>query len=161
MTRTMNWSDGSETFEQRLTALLNEVDLRLAKGYKVSLVAASAGATAAIHAYVVRLNEINAIVTIAGKINHPETVHRYHKKANPLFWEAVQQMPQVLVKLPSASRKRILSVRARHDPIVTAQDSILEGAYNKVSWTSGHSITILWQLFFGAPAIIRFIKQQP
>ena len=160
VTRTMSWADGSETFEQKLTQLLVEIDEHRAKGRIVSLVAASAGATAAIHAYVERPNDINGVVTIAGKINHPETVHRFHETANPIFWQAAQLMPQALVKLTVPAKLRILSIRARHDPIVTASDSYIEGAHNEVAWTSGHSLTILWQLLFGARKIVQFLKQQ-
>ena len=44
VTRTMNWLD-PEPFEEKLTRLLVEIDEKLARGYAVSLVGASAGAT--------------------------------------------------------------------------------------------------------------------
>lgn len=126
----------------------------------VSLVCASAGATAAINAYAAR-PQITAVVSISGKINHPSAVGEGYKRKNPAFWESMQQTPASLDKLNAKQRGRILSIRAVADPIVPARDSIVQGAQNQVVPTIGHITTIATQLLFGAPYFLRFIKRIP
>lgn len=152
----VNWADG-EAFEPKFTRLLERIDELAAKG-DVSLVCASAGATAAINAFAERKN-IRAVVCIAGKINNPHAVGDGYKRKNPAFWESMQRTTESLDRLNDRERKRILSIRAMFDPIVPAKDSLLAGAVNRVSPTMGHATTIAAQIIFGAPFFMRFIKK--
>lgn len=154
----MNWADG-EAFAPKLERLLTLID-DVAKKGPVSLVAASAGATAAINAYAARLDVISGLVCICGKINNPEGIAAHYVRDNPAFGESAAQTVAALSNLNLAQRQHILSIRAMFDPVVSAKDSILEGAYNRATWTSGHALTIATQLLFGAPSFIRFLKRQ-
>lgn len=154
----MNWADG-EAFQPKFERLLNRIDTLLQKG-DVSLVCASAGATAAVNAYAAR-PQIKALVCIAGKINNPMAVGEGYKRKNPAFWESMQLTNESVNKLDETRRARIRSIRALADPIVPARDSIVPGVQNKVSPTIGHAVTIALQIVFGAPFFLRFIKQLP
>lgn len=154
----MNWADG-EAFAPKLARLLALID-KLAVNGSVSLVAASAGAGAAINAFAARKNQIEGVVCIAGKIHYPEAIGERLIDKNPAFWESSQQVASSLNSLTAADRQRILSIRGLIDPLVPARDSRLDGAHNRVTWTFGHLITIATQLVFGAPFFLRFLKRQ-
>lgn len=154
----MNWADG-EAFEPKFNRLLTAIDTAARKG-PVALVAASAGATAAMNAFAARPAVITGVVCIAGKINNPQAIGGNYARRNPAFLESAHQGTSALEKLSEVERKRILSIRAMLDPIVPARDSILPGARNKVTWTSGHAATIAAQLVWGAPLLLHFLKQQ-
>jgi len=103
---------------------------------------------------------VTGVVCIAGKINYPEHIGQGYKRQNPAFWESAQLTPEALTHLGPTERRRILSIRARYDPVVSAADSKLAGAVNRVTWTMGHVTTIATQLLFGAPRFLRFLKRQ-
>ncbi|CAN5134914.1 hypothetical protein BH09PAT3_BH09PAT3_4350 [soil metagenome] len=153
----MKWSD-TESFELKLDRLLKLID-ELSLKDKVALVCASAGATAALNAFAERRDVVVGVVCIAGKINNPQAIGSGYKQRNPSFWESAQQTNQSVSKLAASDRQRVLSIRAMFDEIVPAKDSIFEGAHNKRVGTSGHAITIITQLLFGAPAFLSFLKQ--
>jgi dienelactone hydrolase len=153
----MQWGD-TRPYDVKRKELLAQIDTLASKG-PVAVVGASAGAGAAINAYAAR-NALTAVVTIAGKINNPQTISAAYKQRSTSFWSSAQQVPESLATLTPVQRSRMLSIRARFDEIVPAQDSIVPGAINKVAWTAGHAITIAWQLVFGARSFLRFIKQQ-
>jgi hypothetical protein len=155
----MNWAD-QEAYAPKQARLLAVVD-ELAQAGSVSLVAASAGATAAVNVFALRKNAVLGVVCIAGKINNPQAIGDGYKRNNPAFWESAHLTTSSLANLQEQDRRRIVSIRAMFDPIVPGRDSILQGAHNKLTWTSGHAITIATQLIFGAPKFLRFLKQLP
>lgn len=154
----MNWND-DRSFEPKLEALLADID-RFAKKGKVSIVSASAGASAALNAYALRPDKITGVACIAGKINNPQAIGGSYKVRNPSFYESAQRTTGSIGRLTTGEKRRVLTIRAMFDEVIPARDSQLEGARNRMTWTSGHAITIATQLVFGAPFFIRFLKQQ-
>ncbi len=153
----MKWHDG-EAFAPKFERLIAAIDAALAEG-PVALVCASAGATAAIQAYVAR-PQLVGVVCIAGKINRPEAVGASYKRRSPAFWQAAQRMPDALASLSQQQRQHMVSIRGLIDPIVPKVDSRLSGAHNRISPSIGHAFTIAIQLIFGAPGFINFLKHQ-
>jgi predicted alpha/beta hydrolase family esterase len=154
----MNWANG-EAFAPKLERLLQLIDEKASTG-TVSLVAASAGATAAINAYAARTSNITGVVLIAGKVHNPHAISDSFKKRNPAFGQSAYLSQQSLAKLTKDDRSHMLSIRGKSDDWVPAHDSILEDAYNKVVRTTNHFVTIATQLVFGAPSFLRFLKRQ-
>lgn len=155
-----NWIDG-ERFEPKFIRLLNRIDELVEQGYTVSIVAASAGASAAINAYAARPDTIHAVVCIAGEINGRDRMHPSVYQKNPAFRDSMHMIEASLPRITPAMRKRILSRRGAIDVTVTAHDSIVPGAVNQVVPTMSHFLTIATQIAFGAPSFIRFIKKVP
>ena len=153
----MIWADG-EAFEPKFARLLQLID-DCAKDGKVSLVCASAGASAALPAFAERQDVIGGVVCIAGKIHHPGAIGGSYRSQNPAFVEAAHGVAAALQRLDGRLGD-ILSIRAAFDPIVPARDSVLIGAENRVTMTMGHAVTIGTQLIFGAPRFLRFLKQR-
>lgn len=155
----MPWT-GTESFETKLARLLELIDDLSAKGHKVSLVGASAGAGAAINAFAARKDIITGIVCICGKINNPDAIGPRYRKRNPAFIESAMNVQFSLDKLDvDTDRPRILSRYASLDLIVPRADSIVLGGKNQTVYSVGHSTTIATQLVFGASSYLRFLKR--
>jgi len=154
----MNWSD-NEAFAPKLERLLKLID-SLSKQAPVGLVAASAGASAALNAWAARPQAIVGVVCIAGKINNPSTIGNSYQQKNPAFWESAQLSAKSLASLSARDRKRLLSIYGMADELVPARDSKVSGAYNRQVKTMGHAIIIATQLAYGAPRFLRFLKSQ-
>lgn len=152
---TMDWS-GQASFDTRFKSLLMLIDERLEAG-AVSLVGASAGATAVLNAYAAR-PACSGVVCIAGKINKPETLSGTYRQKQPLFWESAHRTPKALRALNSKQRQSILSIRAYRDELIPASESTVSGAVNRQTKTVGHVITIAVQMVIGAPFFLRFLK---
>jgi hypothetical protein len=155
-----NWIDG-ERFEPKFLRLLHRIDELAEQGYAVSIVAASAGASAAINAYAARPDTIHAVVCIAGEINGRDRMHPSVYQNNPAFRDSMHMIEASLPQITPLMRERILSRRGALDITVTAKDSYLPGAVNQVVPTMSHFVTIATQILFGAHSFIRFIKSQP
>jgi len=150
--------EGLDTKIKRLTDM---IDGLADQGHTVSLCGTSAGASAALMAYALRPN-LNGVVTIAGKVNHPETISQATRDANPDFYAA---MEHVQGNLQTLSRRgdleNILCVYARHDNIIPFKDSIIAGSgkHRVAGWS--HSSAIFFGIIFGAPVIARFLRSRP
>lgn len=155
----MHWSDG-ERFEPKLERLLQMID-RIGKRGTVSLVGASAGASAAINAYATRTEKVHRVVLIAGEVNGRDRMSATTYWRNPAFKDSMDVVGKSLASLPDAARKRILSIRAKIDPVVAAEDSIIAGARNVEVSLSGHALTIALEISFDAPRFIVWIRQLP
>ncbi len=153
------WADG-ETFEPKLERLLALIDDEITKGRQVSLVAASAGAGAAIHAFAARKDVVSGVVLIAGWVNSPESIGAGYRRKNPAFYESAREVQFSLDKLDfDSDRPRIQSRQALVDPIVPRQFSQVAGARSVTVPSIGHAFTIATQLLFGAPFWLRFLKR--
>jgi hypothetical protein len=153
----MRWAD-KEPFAPKFSRLLAYIDGLLAEGHAVSLVGASAGASVVLNAFTARPN-IHGIVTIAGKINHPEAIGEWYQRNAPAFVQSAKVAQNSLASLDTHKRRKINSRYAIIDLIVPKKDSIVPDAKNTTVLSIGHSTTIAIQLLFGAPNYIRFLKR--
>jgi pimeloyl-ACP methyl ester carboxylesterase len=153
------WMD-REAFAPKLERLLARIDELVKHGHTVSLVAASAGAGAAINAFAKRPDKVNGVVCIAGKVNNPESIGDGYRQRSPSFIESAQQVQFSLDILDEGNyRPRIMSRYALFDPIIPRDDSIVLGGVNITVPTFGHSVTIAEQLLLGAPNYLRWLKR--
>ncbi len=158
----MNWIDG-EPFEPKLDRLLALIDKLTAKGRLVSLVAASAGASAALNAYAARQSQINGVVSICGKLQGHGigSVHSSLYRRNPAFLESMQQLAVSEDKLDAKARARILSMHPTVDDSVPVSETKLPGTSPKLMPVAGHFFGIAYGLTIGSFSAIRFLKQLP
>ncbi|HUS26472.1 MAG TPA: hypothetical protein VMY99_03940 [Nevskiaceae bacterium] len=153
----MHWADG-EPFAPKLQRLLDTIDELAAAGHTVSLVGASAGASAVLQAFAARKDTVAGVVCICGKIQHPETVRDAVYAENPAFMQAMKRLSTSLHSILPADRARILSIHPRADNSVPPEDTIIEGAVEKTIPTSGHARSIFYALTVGAPTVVGFLK---
>ena len=153
------WADGTEEFETKLNGLLELIDELTERGYKVSLIAASAGASGALNAFAKRRDQIRSLSLICGKVNNLDAIHPSYYSKNPKFKSSVELLPLSLKKLKLEERGRILSIRPSMDPVVPPKDTIVEGARNLKSFMMGHSTSIAFHLTIGLPRIAWWIRK--
>ena len=155
----MIWSDATP-WEDKFERLLARIDALHAEGKSVGIVAASAGASAAINAYAVRKDAIVGVVLLAGKVNRPEAVGANYRQKFPSFIESLDACQPALASLSASERGNILSRYAVYDEIVDEADSIIPDAVNQKRYIPGHVPLIATQIIFGAPSFLRFLKSR-
>lgn len=153
----MRWYD-SEAFAPKLARLLQVIDKAHKDGYEVSLVAASAGASAAINAFAERPDVIKRVVCICGQIMGYDHVSNYTYQCNPSFAESMHRVPASIARLTTEDKQRILSLHPVADPVVPVRDTRLPGSIEGRLPTTGHATSIAYALTLGSRKIMRFIK---
>ncbi len=158
----MNWMDG-EAFEPKINRLLALVDKLDGEGKRVSLIAASAGASAALNAYALRQDKINGVVSICGKLSGRgiASVHPGLYQRNPAFHESMQRLTASEAQLDYDARQRILSMHPIFDESVPVSETKLPGTIPRRMPVTGHFFGIAYGLTAGSLAALRFLKQLP
>jgi len=123
----MNWAD-KEAFAPKLKRLLAHIDKLGESGNTVSLVAVSAGATAALNAFAERQEIIRKVVLVCGAIQHPEEVGEDTKRHNPAFWQSMQYLhSHSLRMLTEQGKQKIVSYIPQADETVDPKNMHIEG----------------------------------
>ena len=155
----MNWND-KLPWSEKQKKLIDKIDKLSSQDYKIVLVGASAGSTAAINAYAIRKSQILGVITIAGKINRPATLGERYYADNPSFIESINQAQKSLKLLTPEDKNKILCIYSMRDGLVSMQDSIIEGAIKYKTRVPYHPLVIGYYLTFGFCRIHRFIKSR-
>lgn len=150
----------AEGYSVKLLRLLNSIDRLLTQGNSVSLIGVSAGASAVLNAFALRLDSINAVISVCGKINHPENIHMQTFVQNPDFEESMSILAGSLAKIIPSKRQRILSIHPWRDQVVAIEDTFVKDARNKAVPAWSHSSGICMAVTVGVPGIARFIKSR-
>jgi hypothetical protein len=155
----VDWVNKHESFERKLERLIQTIDHAKRQGQTISLVTCSAGSSLTLAAYVKRRAVIKSVVSICGKLYHPETVPRALYELNPAFKTALLRYPKVESELTNADRKKVLVVRAAHDSYVPQHDGHIAGAHITTIPSVGHVFSIMMALTIFRRRIIRFIQR--
>lgn len=153
----MPWA-GRGAYGDKITLLLTEIDSYAAAGHRVSLVGASAGATAALNAYVVRRSTLRGVILVCAKLNHPETVSPRLLQKNPAFKLALAATQANLKSLSVADKQRFHLFYSVHDSYVPHRDSYIFGVPEDALPTRGHAFSILFCLTLGFPKLLSVLR---
>lgn len=154
---TMRWTS-DESIKPRVAELSEYIDRLREEGYVVSLMGASAGASAAISMFAQRPDAVAAAISLSGQLRGADKVVNQALDLNPRFKESLDLMNRHLDKLDQASRQRILTYRVAVDAIVPPSHSTLDGANNRRLWIVGHNLGIVWVLSAKGRGVARFIR---
>jgi len=155
----MNWADG-EAFAPKLQRILDLIDRLHEEGKTVSLVGASAGGSAVMHAYAERPDRVQGVVLLCGKIRNRNNVSHQTYSHNIAFQQSMDYIKQDLARLSSAERQRVLSLRAFMDESVPAPDTQLEGIKSGHILAIGHAFGIAVGLTLASPRVLSFLKRR-
>lgn len=155
----MPWA-GAEAYEPKLQRLLDEIDKHRQKGHLVSLIGASAGASAVLNAYVERRDSITGLVYICAKINAPETVEEKTYRENPAFRTSLQALQSNLKKLRAADKAKMHSFYSPGDGRVPYAATVIPGVEETILPKLRHGRAILYSLSFGAHSLLAPLKEQ-
>ncbi|HSX15887.1 MAG TPA: hypothetical protein VLF40_03800 [Candidatus Saccharimonadales bacterium] len=153
----MPWA-GPGVYDAKHQALLAHIDMLAEKGYIVSLVGASAGASAVINAYVERLGTVAKVAYVTGKINHPETVRPQIYQENPAFKASLLRLQTNLAKLTADDKARMRSFYARDDRTVPYEDTRIPGVAEERLTVLGHAWGIFSAVTIEFYRVARFLK---
>lgn len=150
----IGWAD-HDPFESKFKKLLAKID-RLQKKYgAVYLIGVSAGASAAINAFAAR-PEVEGVVCISGKIQHPETINPRYFINNPPFKDSIFRVSDSLAKLSPADKKQIMSIHPIYDQTVPISHTLIPGSVEKTVPSFGHIMSIYYTIIFRPRLIARF-----
>jgi hypothetical protein len=135
------WSN-SESFDDKLKSVLTEIDGLLEKGYVVSVMGASAGASMALHVYAARKKDISGVALICGELADTKTISPSYFSRNPAFQVSMERLPQTLKSLSLDDRRRVMSIHPLYDETVKISDTFLDGARMRTVMAIGHATTI-------------------
>ncbi len=149
---------GEEGWEPKFQRLLDEIDGYADHGHRVSLVGASAGASAVLNAYTERADKIHSLAYICAKINAPETVSQKTYAENPAFKASLEVLQDNLKKLTATDKAKIHSFYSPDDGTVPYAATVIKGVDESRLPALKHGRAILYSLSFGAPKLMRFLK---
>lgn len=149
---------GEEKWEPKFKKLLEKIDHYKAKGHDVSLIGASAGASAVLNAYVERPESIKSLIYICAKINAPETVSKKTYEENPAFKTSLELLQKSLKKLGPKDKAKMRSLYSPADNVVPYLATVIEGVEEKKLPAFRHGNAIMYSLTFGAKNLMGFLK---
>ena len=149
---------GPGDYATKAAALLARIDDYVAAGHRVSLVGASAGASAVLNAYAARRTAVGGVVYICAKINRPETVSAVTFDENPAFKTALMQLQTNLQTFDTADKSRFYSFYSVKDGTVAHADTRIDGVKEAKLAPLGHGLAIIYCLTFGFPKLLSVLK---
>ena len=151
--------NSAESFDKKLKDLLSEIDELLAKGYVVSLMGASAGASMALHAYAERKQDMIGVALVCGELAEAKTINASYFEGNPAFQTSMERLPKTLASLSFDDRQRIISIHPLYDETVPVADTRLDGARMRTVMSFGHATTIGFVLTMDAYVPLWFLER--
>ncbi len=150
---------GQEDYQPKIDRLVAEINGYLANGHRVSLVGASAGASAVLNVYALRPDKISSVGLICAKINRPESVSEaeYYLE-NPAFKTSLALVQISLPTLSVVSRRRIISCISPGDSVIPYEDTHVDGIAEILLPKLRHGIAILYCITFGAHKLLKQLK---
>lgn len=155
----MPWR-GKEAYEPKFQRLLAKIDQYTDHGHKVSLVGASAGASAVINAYIERRDKISSVAYVCAKINAPETVSDRLYAENPAFKTALHLLQDNLPKLTKADKAKMTSFYSPGDGYVPHAATVIPGVREYQLPSLRHGPAVIYALTVGARKLLHSLKSQ-
>ncbi len=149
---------GQGDYATKAATLLARIDDYVAAGHRVSLVGASAGASAVLNAYAARRTAVSGVAYICAKINRPETVSAETLGENPAFKTALALLQANLQTFDAADKSRFYSFYSVKDGTVAYADTRVNGVRESKLAPLGHGLAIIYCLTFGFPKLLRVLK---
>lgn len=150
----MPWK-GDEAYEPKLAKLLALIDEYVEQGHRVSLVGASAGASAVINAYVLRKNSIQSVALICGKINFPHNVEQSLYDNNPAFKTSMYHLQKSLRQLTHIDKSKITSYFSKIDRTVPYPDTVIPGVKAVPILPLRHPQAIIYSISLRSSRIVK------
>jgi pimeloyl-ACP methyl ester carboxylesterase len=154
----MRWGV-DELWAIKLDRLLKQIDTYTAKGYTVSLIGESAGASAAINALRKRTKMLRAVVLLCGKSQYPNRVASRLYTKNPSLRNSLADSHHIAQNLTSDEKHKILNIHPIADEVVPVWETKIPGVKNVRIPSVGHAPSILLGATLYNLIIVRFIKR--
>ncbi len=146
------YNDG--TYEQKLALVTTKAKEAIDKGYKVTLIGESAGASLAINA-AAQLPDLHKIILIAGVNSSKLFISPHIQRRSPSFAQSAKLVTPSLKKI---NPDKIHAIRGLVDAVVSPRFNTIPGARSYMVWSIGHLMTIVVCLTVFSWRIATFIK---
>ena len=157
--------DNEEGVAPKLTRLNKLID-KESEGKKISLLGISAGASLAMNAFIKRLNKVEKMVSVCGRLRLGWSGDKIGRKLQEetlkhlAFKESVEMVEKNIEKLTEDDRKKILTISARlGDELIPLSTSQLAGAKNIFVSGLGHVLAIASAMTVEFEEIKRFLEE--
>ena len=150
---------GEEAWQSKFQRLLDEIDEYAGQGHKVSLVGASAGASAVLNAYAERRDKVAGVGLYMCQGQCAGTVSARNLCQESGFQGSSLELLQGnLKKLTAADKAKMRSYYSPNDGTVPYATTVIKGVDETRLPALRHGRAILYSLSFGFPKLIRFLK---
>jgi dienelactone hydrolase len=153
----MRWNNG-ETYEQKADRIKQALDTARQKGYRVSLVGESAGASIAMNVFADD-QAVHRFVSLCGVNTSKTPISPTVFKRKPAFHEAIRRLDAARDRAVSTKLERISVVTSLKDPSVPVRTNLIPGAGHTVIWLVGHLTTIAFCLSLGSYVVVRAVTR--
>lgn len=151
-THVMPWL-GPEDYVAKEKKLLTYTDTLLKQGHRVSLMGASAGATAVLNVYHKRQQEIKSVALICPKVNDSTNIGSKILDKNPSFLTSIQLEENIQAELSDRDKKRMVILVSPRDGLVSRADSLISGVPTFQLPPLRHNAAIFYAISIGFPRI--------
>lgn len=151
----VKWYDG-KTYAEKLQLVASAIRDAEGKGYKVTLIGESAGASLALNAAAV-FPDIHRIVLIAGVNSAKLPISPHLKKRSPSFAESARMLGTSLGVIDSG---KIHTIKGLIDSVVSPRYNDIPGASSHTIFSFGHLMTIALCLSVLSLFVTRIVKQK-
>lgn len=149
----------NEPLQTKLKKITDQINYLTSQGFLVSLVGVSAGASAALNAYVDNQDKIYKIVFICGKVHYPKPINPRYFAENPAFEESLALSNKNSQNLSEQDKSKMLYFYGIFDTTVPPSTNRLNGVKSKAVLSIGHIAAIYIAIIFYSRSICRFITQ--
>ncbi|MBX4201372.1 alpha/beta hydrolase [Candidatus Saccharibacteria bacterium] len=153
------WND-DEKFSSKLARLTKIIDELYEENGQVSLVGVSAGAGAALNAYIERPEKISGVVYICGKIIGLKNVGQAYFEKNPPFFDSLELTQNNLQKLSAQDKAKMLSLKPIFDETVPVNVTKIPGVASRTLFSLFHVPSIFLALTIYKPMSVNFLKDR-
>lgn len=154
----MPWA-GKGAYTVKEAKLLAVIDHYVSAGHSVSILGASAGATAALNVLLARPGVIDSVILICPKINNSRNVNPQLVQKNPAFMESLLQLEAAMPALTPTMKQKIAIFVSPADGTVTLADSKIDGVVTRQLPAFKHSVAILYAISIGFRKILPLLRQ--
>jgi len=149
---------GQSDYATKAEALLGHIDGYVAAGHRVSLVGASAGASAVLNAYAERRQAVSRVIYICAKITHPETVGQATLNKNPAFKEALAVLQTNLGSFDDVDKRHFHSFYSERDNVIAYEYTVIPGVLETKLPPLHHGQSIIYSVTIGFSKLLRVLN---
>lgn len=151
----VKWYDGG-TYAEKLQLVVRAIRDANSKGYKVTLIGESAGASLALNAAAM-FPDIHRIILIAGVNSAELPISPHLKQRSPSFAESARMLA---TSLDTIDPKKIHTIKGLVDSVVSPRYNDIPDARSHTFLSFGHLVTIALSLSVFSFFVARIIKQK-
>lgn len=152
------WHNKDEDFKAKFDRVCYEIkQYKSGKTGRFCVIGSSAGASMAVNVF--DQLRLDGLVSIAGKMKHPEAIGTHYRRSSPHFYESVVKSHEIIRGLTAGQKARILTISPLFDEVVVRRDMTIDGVPDIRLWIPGHVLGIGYAIKYGRGAFLRWFEK--